>query len=409
MQVRIVPLFITLTATLVLPAVADAAQAGNPAAEALANKFAGASDEARQKKEAEQKAKREAEAAATAAKAVEERKAEEADMLARARAEAEERDAAATRDEDAKRLEAQRAEAQRLEAERKVAEAKAAAEKVEQAKAEAAKAAEAKALEEQRRADEERRAAAEAEKAKAAARDAEEAALEAARQREAEALSEKLKRVREERPAPKSVFEQAEPGMPSAPAISFDDRPLERRLTEMPAAPASTIATGAVTVVLAMDPGTYGIRRGNKTADPVLCVDTGCYVSAGAATDAKWMAKGLALGPINTLGTRAGACRGSLVCVFRNVDLSATGRLQPVDLHYLRHDRREVMAVKADPDCTAGSDHLVCSRVIEAKGWRAWIVPEAVAEKAGAAALQKAAASLANPMQSAENTGPVAR
>lgn len=145
-----------------------------------------------------------------------------------------------------------------------------------------------------------------------------------------------------------------------------------------------------VTVLLVMEPGHRGIRRFNHVADPVLCVGPTCYVSTGADAPARAMPRRAALGPINTFGKRAGACRRSLTCVFRGIDLSAlpSGRgddtgLQPVDLKVLIHDRRTPVTVTADSKCHARPGHLTCARLIKTATWTAWIVPEAVAREAG--------------------------
>src|SRR5262245_19990849 len=107
-----------------------------------------------------------------------------------------------------------------------------------------------------------------------------------------------------------------------------------------------------VTVLLWLAPGSYGIRRGYRTADPVLCVADGCYVSRGPERPARFLPGRRALGFFNTWGERAGACRDALMCVFRRVDLGRLpGYLQPVDLHILRHDRRRGARIGADSNC----------------------------------------------------------
>ncbi len=143
-----------------------------------------------------------------------------------------------------------------------------------------------------------------------------------------------------------------------------------------------------------MEPGNYGIRRFNKTqGDPVLCVGDICYISQGPEVPAKAMSRFAALGAGNTLGGRAGACRLQLSCVFRDVDLGA-GRVEimPVDLHVLRHDRREVSAAVADKTCWVVDGGLVCGETLKSKTYRAWIVPEPVASRAGAELLSAALA-----------------
>lgn len=139
-----------------------------------------------------------------------------------------------------------------------------------------------------------------------------------------------------------------------------------------------------------MAPGTYGIRRGANIADPVLCTNDGCYVSIGADRAAIFMPRRKALGVGNTLGGRAGACRQSLACVFRDVALEYPAVLQPVDLHILKHDRRRPQRILADSDCRLAAGRLTCSRGVYAEDYVLWIVPERLADAAGPETLERA-------------------
>lgn len=143
-----------------------------------------------------------------------------------------------------------------------------------------------------------------------------------------------------------------------------------------------------VTVLMIMAPGTYGIRRGASVADPVLCTTDGCYVSNGADIPARFMPRRRALGVGNTLGARAGACRQSLRCVFRDMAFEYPALLQPVDLHILKHDRRRPQRVITDSDCRLAAGRLTCSRGIYAEDYALWIVPERLAAMAGPEALE---------------------
>jgi hypothetical protein len=145
------------------------------------------------------------------------------------------------------------------------------------------------------------------------------------------------------------------------------------------------------TLLIVMEPGTKGIRRLNKTADPVLCVTNGCYVSEGAALPARLSSRMSVLGVGNTLGRRAGACQQKLGCAFRGIDLAlAQGYVQPVDMKVMVHDRRESQTIKSDSDCQLDAARLSCRRPIAAQGYRMWVVPEALAEAAGSQALEAA-------------------
>ena len=167
---------------------------------------------------------------------------------------------------------------------------------------------------------------------------------------------------------------------------------------------AAGFAPTRVTVLLVMQPGTYGIRRGGaKIADPVLCTREGCYVSAGTEQPAVFLPGRRALGFRNTWGARAGACRNTLGCVFRGVELGALpGFLQPVDLHLFKHDLRLGHAVLANSDCRADAGRLSCRHGIYADDYSMWIIPESLAATAGSAALQRALTDRLNGPRSAE-------
>jgi colicin import membrane protein len=330
----------------------------------------------------------------------ERRRTDERDMLARARAEAEERRRA---------LAAAEAAAAAAEADLKAA--------TEKAEAEERLIAAAKAADDARR-EAEARAAEEAETARRAA-------LERERDEETARLAEKLRRIQAARgrppvpvPAPEAdVAISTPPTAPEGPAPLPLQLPREtppvatapsadaRSAIAAPApaspaearsgatASASVTLPRRVSVLLVLEPGKRGIRRYNKLADPLLCGPTGCYVSAGPLSAARFFAGYAAYGAANTLGSRAGACNNRLGCVFRNVDLEQLeGMLQPVDMRLLRHDRREARRVSTDSNCRILSGHLSCTRPVEGPDYRIWVVPETVAAEAGPDALEKAVA-----------------
>ncbi|WBT38872.1 hypothetical protein [Hyphomicrobium sp. DMF-1] len=412
---------------------AEISAADDKAAHALAERFAGGAE----KEEAKRTAKRKAEDARR-------QTAEEAEMLKRARAEAEERKAAADKaraEEEAReaRLEEERriAEEQRLTEEKRIAEEKRAEEArrvaEEQRLAEEKRIAEEKRAEEARRLAEEQRLAeekriAEEKRAEEASRLAEEQRLaeekrvaeqkraeEARRvaeeqrlaeekriaeerqkrlaaEREAEhtRLTEKLLKLQQQRAERKQLTERAPMGLgaPAAPLIAAPAKP-ESPHTAVVTAPAPATR---VTILLVMDSGTNGIRRfGKKTADPVICSGPTCWVSSGTSRGSLTLARGQALGPANTLGRRAAACNQHLACVFRDVDLKTrAASIQPIDLRIMRHDRRQPLTLEADHSCRVSGGTLVCDKVFATSTWRAWVVPESVAAKAGPAAIEAA-------------------
>ena len=98
-----------------------------------------------------------------------------------------------------------------------------------------------------------------------------------------------------------------------------------------------------------------------------------------------------ALGPLNTLGDRAGACNDSLGCVFRNIELTgASAVIQPVDLRILKHDRRASIEVRIDTTCRIERPALVCSERQSSDDYRISVIPEAIAQEAGGAMLMAA-------------------
>ncbi len=209
------------------------------------------------------------------------------------------------------------------------------------------------------------------------------ARLEAAREEEARRLSDRIRRTREAR------IEQDTPFLP--PQGLGGPLPNDLRPDNQPFNAPRTAPTRRVTVLLVMEPGRRGIRRFDKSADPVICVNGSCYVSRGASASAQELPRGRAFGPSVALGSRAGACNNSLTCVFRGVDLGRTSaEIQPIDLRVLRHDRRQAQMVEADPTCRVIQGQLSCRQAVFADDYMMWVVPEAVASHAGPMALEAA-------------------
>jgi hypothetical protein len=160
-----------------------------------------------------------------------------------------------------------------------------------------------------------------------------------------------------------------------------------------------------VTVLIHLAPGNYGIRRGRSTADPILCLPDGCYVSHGTDRPARFLPGRRALGFANTWGERAGACREQLACVFRDVDLGRLpGYLAPVDLHILKHDRRRGQEVATSSACAVDDGRLICHAGLYTADYAMWIVPERLAAAAGPAALRRALAEGLNGPEPADTS-----
>ena len=300
------------------------------------------------------------------------RRAEEERRLAENRkAEEEARTAALRREEEARAQAARQAEALRkAEDEHRLAQARRAADEA------------------MRRADEERRVAERAREQEQAARASEQALrsrLEAERELEGERLADRLRQARVQREArvttnssaapPRDVIEQGSTAGAEAAGLVVDPRATR------------------VAVLLLMQPGDRGIRRHNKSADPVLCGEGECYISNGSGREANLLPARKALGFFRTWGQRAGACNNSLGCVFRGVDLARLDRLvMPVDMRVVRHDRREMREVMATSKCHLERGRLACADTVHSDDYMMWIVPESLAVKAGADALERALA-----------------
>ena len=235
--------------------------------------------------------------------------------------------------------------------------------------------------------------------------------LPAERKAELQRLAEKLKHAREAREARKQPASGETKAAEAAPVRLMDKTDFWKpevaiAPAPVPAAPAldtsarsalgmapAALPSSKVTVLLVMTPGTKGIRRLDHSADPILCTDGGCYVSAGAAAPARFMNLWRATGFSNTFGGRAGSCSHSLGCVFRDVDIgSGIGMLQPIDLKVMVHDRRQQQPALADHTCAVSGGRLTCGKPLASADYAMWVVPEAVAAIAGADELSRAVA-----------------
>lgn len=342
-----------------------------------------------------------AEAAAAASLAAERQKAQDdeaADKAARERAAREsERIKAAEqrrRSEEQAARDAEKAKAEQAEAEKALAEKE---------KARQAQEAEQRRIAAEKDAAQQREIAAAKARIESAKQADDQRRMEAQRKAEADRLSEKLQRSREQRAAKDLGQGYSGLGAPtptdqttetlSAYKTTASQHPSKVADEHTHAARDEPVRgdSARATILLVMQPGTRGIRRRENTGDPIICSGSQCFVSEGAETQARAMTRARAFGPGNTLGQRAGACRHSLVCIFRDVDLrSETFALQAIDMRILRHDRREQVTADVDHTCRLASGRLACAEPIVAGSYRAWVVPERLARQAGPEALRDA-------------------
>jgi hypothetical protein len=211
----------------------------------------------------------------------------------------------------------------------------------------------------------------------------------AKRDAEVKELSERLRDLRRKRDAERVEALKAHP---NGGGEGQDGKVLSELATGTPSY-ISPLVEKTVSILIVMDVGKSGLRSWSKTADPMLCIHESCYLSRGPQKSAEKLTRRTAFGPSVALGKRGQACRSKPACIFRTIDLETVeAKLQPVDLRFLRHDRREAKAIRADTTCGIFEGQLSCRAPIHGKGWTAWIVPESVAARAGASGLEAAMA-----------------
>ncbi|MCP4779844.1 MAG: hypothetical protein GY877_03605, partial [Hyphomicrobium sp.] len=197
------------------------------------------------------------------------------------------------------------------------------------------------------------------------------AELEAIRAQEAWRIVRKFQRARKQRMREAGAKKNGLGG-PRPPVAELDDprphdegelRPPIAELDESwPEKDNRQLATkypARVTVLVLMEPRNRGWMRSKKAAYPVLCIGRRCYISTGAENTAKALSRLRVLGPVNSLGRRAGPCNNQLACVFRGVTLDHNpSHIQPVDMGLLRHKRRDIRKAAPDRTCavTRGVD-----------------------------------------------------
>lgn len=119
------------------------------------------------------------------------------------------------------------------------------------------------------------------------------------------------------------------------------------------------------------------------TADPILCSEDVCFVSAGSASEARIIGRSEALSTRNSITEGAGACKGKAKCAFRGVSLNPGAAFQIVDLGLLRHERHETIEARVDATCAVTDGDLGCDNPLTAPDYRIWLMPEDVAKSAG--------------------------
>ncbi|MBO6550773.1 MAG: hypothetical protein JJ964_14280 [Rhizobiales bacterium] len=125
-------------------------------------------------------------------------------------------------------------------------------------------------------------------------------------------------------------------------------------------------------------------------ADLVLCGAAGCYVSNGLESAATFYEGSAGLRLIK----KAGACRDSTACVFRDVDLSKlvtidNATIQPVDVDYVSHSYMDDLFDKGMKsqtplfkveNCSLKKSVLACKVGVHRRDYSLWLVPEKLAD-----------------------------
>lgn len=154
------------------------------------------------------------------------------------------------------------------------------------------------------------------------------------------------------------------------------------------AAPATTSRRNVATILVVLSHLDDGTAQ--QSFDPIVCAGERCYVSAGSADPARAIARKDVLSTKHAISGGAGACAGKGACAFRAVPIENEPDLQIVDLGIVRHDLRDPVRVEIDTTCNTQSGALMCDSPFVAPDYRIWVVPEAIAAEATAAALDAA-------------------
>jgi hypothetical protein len=222
--------------------------------------------------------------------------------------------------------------------------------------------------------------------------------LEVRREAELKRLSEKLKRAADARGTkPVDVITQPEwtTEVVAAPAEGLDAKQRSALGAQPETGTAATSPEfglkGRATILMVLAASDGRPLNSERAADPILCLQDGCYVSNGPQAQASYHSFGQSLSLSGRIGRGAGSCNHARTCVFRDVDLGAASTLvQPIDLKLVRHDRREQREVSIDQTCKLIEGRLSCSRPVRTATYTLWIVPEHVAREIGSDKLANA-------------------
>jgi len=158
--------------------------------------------------------------------------------------------------------------------------------------------------------------------------------------------------------------------------------------------PIDRYSIALIVMSLQADGSAWDVTAG---ADLVICGSAGCYVSNGLEKNATFYEGGAGL----RLVKKAGACRDSLACVFRDVDFSKliteqNGLVEPVDVDYVSHAYMGGISYKktdkinplfSDDNCVLKKSVLDCKVGVHQRNYSLWVLPERRAKLGGKEAL----------------------
>jgi hypothetical protein len=143
------------------------------------------------------------------------------------------------------------------------------------------------------------------------------------------------------------------------------------------------------TILLVMD------IAGNAVAgkpDPIICVESRCWISSGMIAPALGMTRTQAAALTTTASVSPVGCNGKSGCVFRNVLVDPTKRIEVLTLTGDGSRSLGAYTLAPDDSCRGDGNTLSCANGVTTQNYRIWIVPEAIASEAGAARLESAVA-----------------
>lgn len=188
-------------------------------------------------------------------------------------------------------------------------------------------------------------------------------------------------------PAPPAPSPSAQLAPPPTKLAALPPKPLAEPPAVRPEAPGPV--TAAATVLLVLDPegGGLGIKP-----DPIICIDNRCWLSNGITSPAREMPRNQAVALTGTDDMTADSCSGKSGCVYRNVTVDPSARIDVIEVGEGGGASAGAYTVAADRSCRKDGDSLACDNGLATQNFRIWVVPEITAEAAGASSLENAVA-----------------